>query len=141
MHTKEEADHSLPYLLAVAVLDNQVMPEQYRPDRIQKADVQNLLRRIKVRPSPDYSKRFPAEVPCRVSVRLRDGSIHAAEKRDYKGFYTNPINWDDVVAKFRRLGKGRIEDALCSEIIGAVDDLETIAVDELAHLLGLIIQG
>ena len=33
-HTKEEADHSLPYMVAVALLDGQVMPEQYRPERI-----------------------------------------------------------------------------------------------------------
>ena len=35
--TKEEADHSLPYLLAVALLDGQVLPEQYRPERIAAA--------------------------------------------------------------------------------------------------------
>ena len=43
VRTKEEADHSLPYLAAVAILDGQVMPEQYRPDRIRGQDVQTLL--------------------------------------------------------------------------------------------------
>ena len=32
--TKEEADHSLPFLLVVALLDGQVLPEQHRPERI-----------------------------------------------------------------------------------------------------------
>ena len=31
VRTKEEADHSLPYIVAVAILDDQVMPEQYLP--------------------------------------------------------------------------------------------------------------
>ncbi len=40
MRTKEQADHSLPYLIAVALLDGQVMPEQYAPERIERKDVQ-----------------------------------------------------------------------------------------------------
>ena len=58
--TKEEADHSLPYILAAAILDGTVMPEQYRPDRIAGEDIQNLLKRIFVRPRPDLSDRFPS---------------------------------------------------------------------------------
>src|SRR5437764_2572860 len=53
IHTKEEADHSLPYLLAVAMLDGQVLPEQYLPDRIAADDVQDLLRRVEVRPDDE----------------------------------------------------------------------------------------
>ena len=42
---KEQADHSLPYLLAVALLDGTVLPAQFAPDRINRADVQQLLRK------------------------------------------------------------------------------------------------
>src|ERR1700722_13628138 len=48
---KEQADHSLPYLLAVALLDGDVMPAQFQPDRIARADVQNLLKKVSVRPN------------------------------------------------------------------------------------------
>src|SRR5216683_994650 len=34
VHTKEEADHSLPYMVAVALLDGDVSPAQYAPERI-----------------------------------------------------------------------------------------------------------
>jgi 2-methylcitrate dehydratase len=37
--TKEQADQSLPYPLAVALLDGTVMPAQFAPDRINRADV------------------------------------------------------------------------------------------------------
>ncbi|MGH3001946.1 MAG: MmgE/PrpD family protein, partial [Gaiellaceae bacterium] len=43
IRTKEQADHSLPYLLSVALLDGQVMPEQFASERIVRADVQDLL--------------------------------------------------------------------------------------------------
>ena len=57
--TKEQADHSLPYVLAVAILDGQVMPEQYDPERIQRADVQTLLGKVSVQPRKLFSERFP----------------------------------------------------------------------------------
>src|SRR5271154_849428 len=45
VRTKEQADHSLPYLLAVALLDGDVMPAQFQPERIARADVQTLLKK------------------------------------------------------------------------------------------------
>ncbi len=40
VRTKEEADHSLPYIVAAAILDDQVMPAQYAPERIVRPDIQ-----------------------------------------------------------------------------------------------------
>ena len=40
---EEQADHNLQYMVATAILDDQVMPEQYLAERIQRSDVQNLL--------------------------------------------------------------------------------------------------
>src|SRR6266567_4765180 len=83
VRTKEEADHSLPYILSVALLDDRVMPEQYRPERINRPDVQRLLNRVKVHPAEDLSHRFPQEMPCRLHVRLHDGRLLTREKSDY----------------------------------------------------------
>src|SRR5262245_42216527 len=53
--TKEEADHSLPYIIAAAILDGRVTPEQYELERIHRRDIQGLLSRVIVRSSPEYS--------------------------------------------------------------------------------------
>ncbi|HEX5419606.1 MAG TPA: MmgE/PrpD family protein, partial [Gammaproteobacteria bacterium] len=50
IRTKEEADHSLPYMVAAALLDGEVQPEQYTQERILRADVQDLLRKVTVIP-------------------------------------------------------------------------------------------
>ena len=63
--TKEQADHSLPYILAVAILDGQVMPEQYDPERIQRPDVQALLRKVSVQPRNSFRSVSPTR--CRVA--------------------------------------------------------------------------
>ena len=90
--TKEEADHSLPYILAVAALDGEVMPAQYAPERIRRDDVQSLLRRVRVEPDEQYSALFPERHACRVTVRTRDGRSFEREKRDYEGFHTRPMS-------------------------------------------------
>ena len=135
VRTKEEADHSLPYLVAVAILDGQVMPEQYRPVRIQSQDVQALLRKVTVKPSSDYSRRFPDEMPCRITLTLRDGRRIAKEKHDYEGFRTRPMSWERAVEKFERLAAPYTERSLCREIVSAVSNLEAIQVSDLTKLL------
>ena len=138
VRTKEEADHSLPYILAVAVLDGQVMPEQYQTDRILRPDVQELLRRVKVRPSENLSRRFPKEMPCRLSLRLRGGRFLNVEKRDYEGFRTRPMLWETVTKKFAQLSAPRVDRSLRGEIIDAVAHLDTIQVTDLTESLGRV---
>ncbi|MEJ2555129.1 MAG: MmgE/PrpD family protein [Anaerolineae bacterium] len=135
VRTKEEADHSLPYMLAVAILDDEVMPAQYRPERIQRQDVQTLLRKVSVRPQPAYSQRFPDEMYCRISVTLQDGRTLTKEKRDYEGFHTRPMRWETVVQKFERLSQPYVDSALGREIVDVVANLDSTQVADLARLL------
>ncbi|HTV39529.1 MAG TPA: MmgE/PrpD family protein [Candidatus Sulfotelmatobacter sp.] len=134
VETKEQADHSLPYLLAVAILDGQVMPGQFESGRIRRPDAQTLLRKINVRPSDNFSRGFPREMPCRITVRLNDGTELSREKRDYEGFHTRPMTWHAVTEKFTRLTE-YLPAALRDEIIGAVANLEGLYINELMNLL------
>ena len=136
VRTKEEADHSLPYLTAVAILDGQVMPDQYRPARIRSPDVQELLRKVTVKPEAAYSRKFPKEMPCRIVVTLRNGRALVKEKRDYEGFRTRPMSWDTAVKKFEGLSFSSADRSLSQRIIDAVSHLESIQVSELTRLLG-----
>lgn len=133
--TKEEADHSLPYLLAVALLDGEVYPAQYVPERIVRDDVQSLLRKVEVRPADDLSRRFPREMPCRIRVSLKDGCTLEREKRDYEGFFTRPISWEKAAEKFERLASPYADQNLRGTIAHAARHLEEIEVRELAGLL------
>jgi 2-methylcitrate dehydratase len=64
VQTKEDADHSLPYLLAVALLDGDVQTAQLNPERVAKADVQSLLHKVSVRPDASFTARYPASSPA-----------------------------------------------------------------------------
>ena len=135
VRTKEEADHSLPYMVAIAVLDRQLMPEQYLSDRVSRPDVQNLLRRVTVRPDRELSQCFPDQMPYRFTVRLLDGRELTREKTEYEGFHTRPMHWETVVKKFERLSEPYTTPMLRREIVEAVARLDAIRIADLTSLL------
>jgi 2-methylcitrate dehydratase len=77
-------------------------------------------------------------MPCRITVRLRDGRVLTTEKRDYEGFLTHPMGWETVVQKFERLSSPYADAALRREIIDAVAHLESIEVSDLTRLLAQV---
>jgi 2-methylcitrate dehydratase len=141
IRTKEQADHSLPYLLAVALIDGDVMPAQFKPDRITRADVQQLLKKVSVRPNQDYTEVYPAKMPAKITVRLQDGNVIEHEVQDYPGLASRPFTWEESVEKFDRLVAGRADEGLGREIKDAVRSIEGVQVRELMKLLGSVSAG
>jgi 2-methylcitrate dehydratase len=141
VRTKEQADHNLPYLLAVALLDGDVMPAQFEPNRIARADVQQLLKKVSVRPDHEYTELYPAKMPAKITVRLQDGTVIEHEVQDYPGLASRPFTWEEAVEKFDRLVVGRADERVSREIKDAVRSLESIQVKELMELLGRVTSG
>ena len=137
VRTKEEADHSLPYMVATAVVDGHVMPQQYLPERIHREVTQALLRKVAVRPSEAFSSRFPDEMPCAVTIRLQDGRVLTQEGLDYEGFHTRPFTWETAFRKFEQLSEPYAPASLRQEIADAVAHLDSI---DVSHLMGLLAQ-
>jgi 2-methylcitrate dehydratase len=135
VHTKEDADHSLPYLLAVGLLDGDVQLAQLEPSRISKSDVQNLLQTVTVRPNEGFTARYPAEVPSRVTVRLRSGQVFTHEVSDYPGASNQPFTWKEIEAKFDRLAASHASGKPCQTINNAVHSLEDIQINDLMKAL------
>jgi len=134
VRTKEDADHSLPYLISVALLDGQVMPEQYATERITRDDVQRLLQKVSVRPSDEFSNRFPKEMPCRLTMTLRNGRVVIKETCDYPGFITRPMSWEVAFGKFERITAAFTTVSLRNSIADAVNNLDSIQIKDLTKL-------
>jgi 2-methylcitrate dehydratase len=138
VETKEDADHNLRYLIAVALLDGMVTPAQYRPERIRRSDVQTLLSRVAVRPDAALSQRFPNEMPVRIRLTRRGGDVFEIEKHDYEGFHSRPMPWEQVVRKFERLAIPFAGVELCRAIADVVSRVEEVSVVDLMQLLAKV---
>lgn len=124
VRTKEEADHSLPYLVASALLDGEMTPAQYGEDRVNREDVQALLQKVEVHEAAELSKVFPEHQGVRIEIRRRDGRRSALARPDYQG----PSSWQELEAKFTALG-GR------PKLVDLIQRLDELPVSVLAREL------
>lgn len=135
VRTKEEADHSLQYMVSAALLDGQLMPEQYKQERIEADDIQSLLQKVAVSPKQAYSSRFPNEMPAKLTIHLKNDKTLSIEKNDYEGFHTHPMSWETVIQKFQGLAEPFTSEELRNQIVSTVQDFEQQSVTELMELL------
>ena len=136
--SKEQADHDLRYLLAVALLDGKVMPAQFTRQRVTSPDVQALLHKVSARPKASYTAQYPDRMPAKITVRLKDGTTLEHEVQDCPGMPSDPFTWKDAVEKFDQLVADRIDSDLANEIKDAVHSIEHIEVKDLMALLARI---
>lgn len=140
IRTKEEADHSLPYMIAVLILDGHVLPEQYLPARIQQEDVQQLLQKVEVREKKEYSDMFPNKMACGLTIFKKDGQQFGVEKQDYEGFFTRRASWNTVIQKFNLLTETSIDKEDSTRIIEMIQNMEHYRISELMDALEKINQ-
>jgi 2-methylcitrate dehydratase len=136
--TKEQADYNLKYLVAVALLDGQVGPEQLETQRVRRSDVQGLLARVNVSAAADLTEAYPERTQARVRIALNDGREFNREQSDFEGSPTRPMSWERVVEKFHWLAEPFADAALRAQIIDAVHRLDEISIAELTVLLGAV---
>ncbi|HEY5224029.1 MAG TPA: MmgE/PrpD family protein [Microbacteriaceae bacterium] len=138
VRTKEEADHSLPYLLAAALVDGELTPAQFTPERIAADDVQRLLHTVTIVPDDEFSARFPAEMPADLEVTLDDGTVFRSEQNSYEGFHTNPMSWAVARRKFDAVASPFTTAALRDQLATTIHRLEREPVSALTALLAQV---
>jgi 2-methylcitrate dehydratase len=62
--TRETADHSIPYLVAIAFHDGAVTPASFTRERLQDPAVHELISKMTVEEDPGFSHRFPEDYPA-----------------------------------------------------------------------------
>src|SRR5207244_2663818 len=81
--TRETADHSLPYMLAVALTDGQVGPASFEPQRFLDPALRPLMNRIRVLEHPEFTHRFPQALVSEVEIRTATGD-RFVERAEYR---------------------------------------------------------
>lgn len=103
--TKETADHSLPYIVGMALLEGRVDNTTYSPAKFTKPAILNLLDKTTVKEDKALTATYPEAVPNRVTVRLASGKTIVKQVDYHKGHPKNPMTNEDIEKKFRTLTK------------------------------------
>ena len=99
--TKETADHSLPYVIAAAVADGNVLPNSFNDEKLKDPRIWDLLGKIKVVADPEIDAMFPGVKRARVKITTNQGVSHSAQVDNAKGSPLNPMSDEEVISKFR----------------------------------------
>jgi len=101
--TRETADHSLPYITAIALIDGEVTNKQFEPERFADRKIWKFLENVKVQRNAELSAMYPGAVANIVHVDLADGR-RLTKRVDYPlGHAKNPLKDSEVEGKFRAL--------------------------------------
>jgi len=131
-HTKETADHSLPYVIAAAVAERQVTPLQFTMAKINDPVIRGQLRKVEVVADPEIEKVFPALQRVVVKITTTEGEIFENQLDYPKGDPRNPLTDREIEEKFEALAdpvmskraQKRLKDAIWNlEKCGSVREL------------------
>lgn len=100
--TPVEAQFSMPFGVALALVEGDAMSDQYTPDRLHHPLILDLCRKFHYSIHDEFTKRRPLYFPCELRVRIA-GTWHSASVDAPLGDYTNPLSPEEMVRKFRRL--------------------------------------
>jgi 2-methylcitrate dehydratase len=114
--TRETADHSLPYLVAVSLVDGGLNAMSFTPQRIADPMLRPLMQRIRIIEHEEFTTAFPREIKCRMTFRLRDGAVIVREIDHPFGHARNPMDDARLEQKYTELIAGR--DGRDAEICG-----------------------
>jgi 2-methylcitrate dehydratase len=139
-HTKETADHSLPYVIAAAIADRQVTPLQFTNAKIMDPTIRAQLAKVKVIADPEIEALFPGLQRVRVEIATNDGR-RLTRQLDYpKGDPRNPLTDAEIAGKFAALAEGIAKPQDVERMQAAIGRAETF--DNARELMAeLVVRG
>jgi len=122
--SKETADHSLPYSLAVGLVDGMVTPLQFTEKRIADKALHPVMDKIKVVPNQEFEALFPKFQPSQVTVTLKSGASHTQRVDVPKGDPRDPMTEEEIAVKFNALGEDVIGKKKCGKLRSVIMSIE-----------------
>jgi len=122
--SRETADHSLPYLVAAALVDGSITEQTFSLQRYTDPTLRELMLRIEFRDDPRYTAAFPGHQLGRLEVKLGSGQLVTLEQADPLGHPANPMTDDQLAAKFFRQTEGVLPEAAAQDLLGRLWTLE-----------------
>lgn len=122
--SKETADHSLPYCMAVGLIDGMVTPLQFKESRVLDKSLIPVMDKVKVVANDEFEALFPKCQPSRVTITTTGGQSFQTRVDVPKGDPRDPMTADEIGVKFHALGDVVIGKARCDELAAAILALE-----------------
>jgi 2-methylcitrate dehydratase len=133
--TRETADHSFPYCVAVALKEGDITLKSFSTKRLADLQLHDLMSKVRVVAPEEFRGSYPAAMPTRLTVRTSTRQF-AQQVEHPLGHPKNPMSDRDVEQKFWTLSAARLGRARAQQLIQMVWRLEKL--DDIGRLMPLI---
>ena len=130
------AQMSLQYIVAVALLEDAALLDQFAEAKLADPAVLDLARRVSIEVDPDIDRLYPERYANRVEIALLDGRRFETRVDFARGSGEHPLSFAEVAAKFKSLAAGAVSAERADRIIDAVASMDALKeISGLARLL------
>jgi 2-methylcitrate dehydratase len=133
--TRETADHSLPYILALCLTQGGYWLDDFSEEKIKNPKLRPLMKKVQVRETEECNRKFPESNSFRIEVTMRDGEKIVREIDHAKGDPQNPMTDEEIETKFRKLTQPVMGNEQMDRALSRLWHLETVR--DLSEVLSL----
>ncbi len=133
--SRETADHSLPYCIAVAIVDRKITTDLFTEEKIKDPRVWSIIDKIEGAASSEFEELFPEKQPSQVTIITNDGKEFSEYLEYPKGHPQNPMTDDELETKFNSLSSKLLNIQRQREIKELVYNCENVEVAEFMYKL------
>ena len=135
--TRESADHSLPFVMAVALMQGGVEIRHYDELYYKRSDVRALMQKIKVRIGEEPVAAWP-EVPLNiVDVELKSGKVLSTRVAYHLGHFKRLMTDEEQERKFRPLAEPLLPKKQIDDLLACLRRLDE--VEQIGELISLTV--
>ncbi|MBU8933344.1 MAG: MmgE/PrpD family protein [candidate division Zixibacteria bacterium] len=128
--SRETADHSLPYCIAVALVDHKISVQSFSEEKLKDKAIWEVIDKIKGVASDEFEKMFPEKQPSKVVVKTKDGKEYSEYLEYPKGDPREPMTIDDLRSKFGGNAAGLLDEARQKSVEEMIFSCEKISCRE-----------
>jgi len=131
---KETADHSSYYLTAIAIIDGEIGPAQFTPEKYQDPRVIDLIGKVTLVGDPTLDKARPAGIS---EITMKDGKRYQTRVDHPRGHARNPMTDNEIIQKFKSMASQYMNGERMEQVIDAVFTLDKL--DDVGKLNRLMV--
>jgi 2-methylcitrate dehydratase len=124
--TRESADHSIPYVVAVALMYGTVEIKHFDDKFLFNPGLLDLVQKIKVEETEECDNLYPDAMANRVEIVARSGKRFSELVKYHRGHQKNPLTDEEIELKFTSLTSDLLTPAQRKQVLSLVWNLEQV---------------
>jgi len=138
--TPADAQFSIPYSVACAVVNRKVFIDDYLDEALQRKEIQEMTQKVRVEVDPDIEKTDPVGFAgAKVLVITKNGKKYDKRIDHVKGTPQNPMSTEELEEKFRGCMNFSINKLPHTNIDNMIDKFRNLEdVNDISELVKLL---